>query len=385
MITAIVGGQFGSEGKGAIAASIAKDYDIHVRVGAANAGHTVYTQDTEIGLTAAEDSTQHVKHVLQQLPCAAYTNPSAHLVLGPGALISGEILQKEIEINELWRRRHDLPPLELLIDFRAHIVKPEHVEREQETDLAKRIGSTSTLAREGIGSATAARVMREAGCWTAKSQKDVLESFPSLGHGVVQVDDAVGSLHLLKGTSNILLEGTQGTGLSLTTGFPPYTTSRNTTAAGLAADCGLGPGDVDRTIIVMRTFPIRVAGNSGPFYPDSEETSFEEIGVDPERTTVTKLVRRVATWSRQQALEAAWLNRARETEIALTFADYLCPALAGKSDLLGASDEELQTLTRFLQDIVRSTGLHVTRIGTGPHSLIAAVDLDGIEPAVARS
>lgn len=372
MITCVVGGQFGSEGKGAIAAAIAKDYDIHVRVGAANAGHTVYTLRREEGLTEAEDRSVWDKHVLQQLPCAAYTNPEATLVLGPGALISAEILGAEIKLNEEWRVTNRLGDLDLLIDWRAHVVCEHHIHREEETDLAARIGSTSTIAREGIGAATAARVMREAECRTARDLADQLRSLSWFRHADINVGDAVSALHLAKGSSNILLEGTQGTGLSLTTGAPPYTTSRNTTAAGLAADCGFGPGDIDRSIIVMRTYPIRVAGNSGPFYPDSEETSFEEIGVEPETTTVTKLVRRVATWSKQQALDAVWLNKAPQTEIALTFVDYICPGLAGKTNMLDASTEGIDRINRGLNDISLTTDVPVTRLGTGPHSLIEA-------------
>lgn len=370
MITAIVGGQFGSEGKGAIAAHIAKDYSIHVRVGAANAGHTVYTHHQiapHLGGQKIE------KHVLQQLPCAAYTNPDAELVLGPGALISVEILAAEIDRNELWRRRLGYKPLSLLIDWRAHVVTPEHIAREQDTDLAARIGSTSTIAREGIGAATAARVMREAECVIAEEADPRLSSLMNHHRGLIAVNDAASFLHLRKGGDDILLEGTQGTGLSLTTGHPPYTTSRNTTASGLAADCGLGPGDIDRSIIVMRTFPIRVAGNSGPFYCDSEETTFESIGVDPERTTVTKLVRRIATFSSQQALEAVWMNRARETEIALTFADYLCPKLAGRTDLeCDPAEVDLYLLNGFIERIVAATGVPVTMVGTGPYSYIRA-------------
>lgn len=352
-------------GKGAISAHVGKEYDIHVRVGAANAGHTVYTEN-RYKLTASEKA----KHVLQQLPCAAYTNPAADLVLGPGALISSEILATEISQNELWRRRHGLDPLSLGIDWRAHVITSDHIRREQDTDLADRIGSTSTIAREGIGVATAARVMREAECCTAREYEESLLAMARNDHSAVYVGDMVEFLHSAS-QSNILLEGTQGTGLSLTTGFPPYTTSRNTTASGLAADCGFGPGDIDKSIIVMRTFPIRVAGNSGPFYSDSEETTFEAIGVEPERTTVTKLVRRVATFSYEQVTDAVRLNRAPETEIALTFADYICPQLYGQTKLAGMSIAETRRLTEFMANIESaSVGVPIRMLGTGPHSVI---------------
>lgn len=360
---------FGSEGKGAIAAAIAEEYSIHVRVGAANAGHTVYTMRK--GTPNPGYPYPHMdKHVLQQLPCAAYTNPNAELVLGPGALISEEILAEEIALNEEWRLRYEHPVLRLVIDCRAHIVTPEHISREQRTDLAERIGSTSTIAREGIGAATAARVMREAECVTAEKAGSKLHELAGR-HTALAIIDAVSFLHDEAIRQDILLEGTQGTGLSLTTGAPPYTTSRNTTAAGLLADCGIAPGMLDRSIVVMRTFPIRVAGNSGPFYAGSRETCFEEIGVEPERTTVTKLVRRVATFSTEQARDAVRLNAAPHTEVALTFMDYVCPKLFGQSDLTGMDEQEIAAMNSYLQQIA-SAAAPVTIIGTGPHSLVRA-------------
>lgn len=364
MITAVVGGQFGSEGKGAVVADLALLYPIHVRVGAANAGHTFYT----FGHDTLSPEPERQKHVVQQLPCAAYANPDAMCVLGPGALISSEILQDEIHRNQEWRVQWKLPPLKLAIDHRAHVIQEEHIFREQETDLAERIGSTSTIAREGIGVATAARVMREDGCVTANRISSTLESW---GPGIA-VENTTRLLHKLKGKVNILLEGTQGTGLSITTGFFPYCTSRNTTAAGLAADCGLGPGDVTHSIVVMRTYPIRVAGKSGPFYPDSNETSFKDIGVEPEVTTVTKLERRVATFSMMQAEEAIRLNAAQRTEVALMFADYVVPSIAGLADLSKniAEEEGGDELQRLLNAIWEHCRVTVTMLGTGPYSMI---------------
>jgi adenylosuccinate synthase len=222
---AVVGGQFGSEGKGLIVSKIAWDYDGHVRVGAANAGHTIFTHPGKIdGEGDPTDSWE--KHVMQQVPCAAYANPRARLFIGPGALISPEIFHAEIDQLARWRHARGIPPILIQVDRRAHIVTEDLINREQRTDLAERIGSTSTVAREGVGSTQAARVMREAGCVLAGDfydddewwDKILLNDVPrEMWHG------------------NILLEGTQGTGLSLTTGAFPYVTSRNTTVAGL---CG---------------------------------------------------------------------------------------------------------------------------------------------------
>lgn len=347
-VCAVVGGQYGSEGKGAVIARIAEEYQHHVRVGAANAGHTLYTRD--------QDSGSWGKHVMQQLPCAAYANPDARLYIGPGALISPGILDREIGLLAEWRGAHglELPPV--VVDRRAHVITQAHIDREQATDLAKRIGSTSTIAKEGVGAAQAARVMRESGCVLAQDWYE--------GDALVELADVPRELWYARANGDsVLLEGTQGTGLSLTTGAFPYVTSRNTTAAGLAADCGVAPNRLDRVVLVLRTYPIRVAGMSGDFYHDGSETSWEKLGVDPEteRTTVTKKVRRVASFSYEQALEACYLNGA--TEVALMFADYIQPEL-------GSSGSAHKPLRDMIANIEGYTGVPVTMLGTGPHSIM---------------
>lgn len=345
-VCALIGGQFGSEGKGLILSKIADQYKHHVRVGAANAGHTIYDAAGE-------------KHVMQQLPCAAYASPSSHLWIGPGAQIKPDILQKEIAMLQEWREERGLDPVRVNIDYRAHVIQPEHVVREQESRLAERIGSTSTIAREGIGAAQAARVMRDESCvmaggWTWQPDD-----------GVVLCDAPLE----LASEDSILLEGTQGTGLSLTTGSFPFVTSRNTTSAGLAADCGIAPNRLDRVILVCRTFPIRVAGPSGPFHDGSHEIEWEDIDVDPEteRTTVTKKIRRVATWSMEQVLESIQLNGA--TELAITFVDYLDPLIGGERgpwhDLSNYPEVEYMVDT-----VSREVDIPITMLGTGPNSII---------------
>lgn len=64
--------------------------------------------------------------------------------------------------------------------------------------------------------------------------------------------------------------------------------------------------------MAIRTYPIRVGNvdghSSGDWYPDQEETSWEALGVEPELTTVTQRVRRVATFSPEQFMDAVWAN-----------------------------------------------------------------------------
>lgn len=385
-VAAVVGAQFGSEGKGLIVGHIARDYDAHVRVGAANAGHTLYTVEAE----ASEPKNDLMrKHVMQQIPCAAYANPEAELFVGPGALISPEIFMRELVQLTRYREERELPPIRLYVDPRAHVITQDQIEREGRSGLAERIGSTSTIAREGIGTAQADRVMRQAGCVPVASEKGTDLLYAAMGEMLeetyadertivrLSIDEEVPPMLMRRiEDKHVLLEGTQGTGLNLITGPFPFVTSRNTTATGLLADCGLPP-KLDRCIIVARSYPIRVAGPSGPFHPESEEIGWEDIGVDSEneRTTVTKKVRRVATFSLEQVVESAQVNGA--TEIALTFADYIDPRIAGR---VVPDRQELEALypkvSAWVRDVENATGLPVTYVGTGPHSVTELTPLE---------
>lgn len=381
MITALVGGQYGSEGKGLIAGHIGHQYKHHVRVGAANAGHTVYTWHhiTQQAVVASrlrhwsaepgDNELKPEKHVLQQIPCGAYVRPDANLYVGPGALISPEIFLAELDTYAAWRSSRGLDPPSVYVDRRAHVIQDVHILAEAMSGLKERIGSTSATANEGIGSAQAARVMREESCVMAG---DYPPLFTDSRIRVCSVPFALSPRSRQKdGDHNVLLEGTQGYGLSLTTGEFPYVTSRNTTAAGLAADSGIPATHIDHVVAVFRTYPIRVAGPSGPFHYGSEEIGWEELNVDPdtERTTVTKKVRRVATFSYEQAWEACMVNGA--TAIALTFCDYLVPELKGIHGPMYKQDlRALPELFSMVEEIERVTDTPVIYLGTGPHSVI---------------
>lgn len=316
------------------------------------------------------------KHVMRQIPCAAYANPDAALYVGPGALISPELFEEELRALARWRSAGGLPPRPVVVDPRAQLITEDFIERERNTELATRIGSTSAIAGEGIGAAQAARVMREPGClpvsespYTRPGWRDRIV--------VAEIDRVLNQPAIRDG---VLLEGTQGTGLSLTTGCFPYVTSRNTTTAGLCADAAFAPANVGRVILVVRTHPIRVAGSSGPFHRDSEEISWERIGIDPrrERTTVTGRVRRVATFSHDQVAASVDVNGA--TEIALMFADHLDPSVFGMNAIHW---DEHPLLSRFIDEIEARCGIPVSMCGTGPHTMIDNPDRP-CEPAPPR-
>ncbi len=342
-IIVVVGLQYGSEGKGAIASYLAPSVSMGVRSGAANAGHTIYHQDR--------------KFIMRQIP-SVWTNSSAKLVIGLGAIVSPDVLKKEIEeisqFSEIKNR--------LRIDYRAHVITEEQILAEQNTDLAERIGSTSATSREGIGTAQADKVLRKSSCVQAMNV-DWLR--PYLCDTVELINSHLGEDEW----NSVLIEGTQGFGLSLEHGRFPFVTSRDTTAQAIAASVGVSIHNLDADIIgVVRSYPIRVAGNSGPFGEDSEEISWEELtrragAKEPitEITSVTHKIRRVAIFSEKEFLRACRANR--PTELAVTFADYLdwrC--------------HENKRITRPVEDFIARleelSGIPVTIVKTGPRTII---------------
>jgi len=117
------------------------------------------------------------------------------------------------------------------------------------------------------------------------------------------------SWYLDKGCT-ALMELPQGLDLSLISGLAyPYCTSREITPAQALSDTQLHPSYMGKSIVCLRTYPIRVGnliqdgkevGYSGPFYDDSMELTWSELGMKPEYTTNTNRIRRIATFSMLQ-------------------------------------------------------------------------------------
>lgn len=344
-LTVLVGGQYGSEGKGAIAAHVANDYDIHVRVGSPNAGHTIYW--------AGE------KHVMQSIPCG-WINPSATIVIGRGALLNMKQLMKElVHIMQYYPAFLD----RLKIDPEAGILDEKFHQQEggTEGEMHRRIGSTG----EGVGPARVARINRDPEQF--RQFKDVAEEY-GLERCFMPDTPRYLACHQDAG-KNILIEGTQGSGLSLLHSHWPYCTSIDTNAAGIISEVGIAPSRVTDVLMVCRTYPIRVAGNSGPM---QHEITWGELSnrigctVKPEKTTVTKKVRRIAEWDGSLFEQSCLLNA--PTEIALTFADYVDPGVCDSSDYKKVMKSA--ALNRFLDDNLVGYRTKLRFIGTGPCSVV---------------
>ena len=341
-LTVLVGGQYGSEGKGAVAAHVANDYDVHVRVGSPNAGHTIYWNGE--------------KHVMQSIPCG-WINPKATIMIGRGALLNMKQFMKELV--HIMQYYPDFMK-RLVIDEEAGILSEKFHEQEGGThgEMHKRIGSTG----EGVGPARVARINRDPNEF--KQFKDVAAEY---GLEQCMVKNTPKMLARIQDAgANIMIEGTQGCALSLLHSHWPYCTSIDTNAAGIISEVGIAPTRVTNVLMVVRTYPIRVAGNSGPM---QGEITWEELSnrlgkdVTPEHTTVTKKIRRIAEWDDDLFEQALVLNA--PTEIALTFADYVDPFIANTTDLRRIKASE--PLTDF---IVKHNIKNIRYISTGPDPMV---------------
>lgn len=343
-LTVLVGGQYGSEGKGAIAAHLADKYDVHVRVGSPNAGHTIWWKGK--------------KHVMQSIPCG-WINPNAIIMIGRGALLNMKQFMKElVHIMEYYPDFLE----RLVIDPEAGILDEKFHEQEggTEGEMHRRIGSTG----EGVGPARIARISRDPSQF--RQFKHIAEEY---GLEKCMIDNTPAILaHLQDTGKNIMIEGTQGSGLSLLHSNYPYCTSIDTNAAGIISEVGIAPSRVTDVLMVCRTYPIRVHGNSGPMINEiSWETLATRMGksITPEKTTVTKKVRRIAEWDKRLFGQSMLLNA--PTEIALTFADYIDPALYGCSDAQTVTGS--RKLVNFIDEEAIPKDL-VKYIGTGPDSVV---------------
>lgn len=345
-LTVLVGGQYGSEGKGAVAAHVANEYNVHVRVGSHNAGHTFYWHGD--------------KHVMQSIPCG-WINPGAKIVIGRGALINMKQFMKEL-VHILQYYPDFLS--RLFIDPETGVLSDKFHEQEGGIygEMHKRIGSTG----EGVGPARVARINRDPEQF--QQFKDIAKEYGLEDCLCYNTPKFIANQQ--DRGMNVLIEGTQGSALSLLHSFWPYCTSIDTNAAGIISEVGIAPARVTNVLMVVRTYPIRVAGNSGPM---KNEITWEELSnrigknVVPEKTTVTKKIRRIAEWDDNLFEQSCLLNA--PTEIALTFADYLDPGIAGVTEIT-----ELEKSTPFMEFMhahnLFDPETKVKYVGTGPYTIV---------------
>ena len=285
-IHCVVDGQFGSTGKGALTAWLAEqlfrqgtylpNFQGAIYSGGPNSGHTSWFGDEQI--------------VLKQLPTfAVYLYK--HGVILPVYLSAGAV----IDCNILREEANRYPRLPIFVHPNAAIVTEENKESEKKGTIAQVAGT-----RSGTGAALAQKILRD-------KHAIALNSLGNIAPNVMLQN------HRLKPEQHsYFMEVAQGFSLGINSHFYPKVTSRECTVMQGLADARIAPRHLTRCYMAIRTFPIRVGNvdgySSGDWYEDQEETSWERLGVQPELTTVTKRIRRVATFSMTQFYEACYAN-----------------------------------------------------------------------------
>lgn len=332
-VTVVIGGQYGSEGKGKLvsylAATSSRKSNV-VRCGGPNAGHTA------MGPLGT--------YQLRQVPSGVVA-PHCRLYMAAGMVIDLPVLMHEIDLC-------GLTPKRLLIDRNAVVLDDSDRTTETTVALRDRIGSTLS----GTGAATARKVLRDP---TLRLARQVSELGPFVGN---VADELAGRIDA---DETVIVEGTQGFGLSLHhSDVYPYATSRDTTAAAFLSEAGLSPMSVTEIFMVLRTFPIRVAGNSGPMFSEIDWSTLTRESGYPveisEYTTVTKKLRRVGRFDWDLAEAAARVNR--PTGLAVHGVDYLNYDDRGAAEW-GRLSTESKT---FLSELERRLDTPVAFIFTGP-------------------
>jgi len=283
-VHALVDGQFGSTGKGALAGWLARQaleqgyldsFEGSICSNGPNSGHTSYFDGRKI--------------VLKQLPTfgvhAHLMGCSLPIYLSAGAVIDPGILAdeaKEYGVN-------------IFVHPNAAVVTSDDKQTEK-GGYIKMVASTQS----GTGAALARKIYRRPDA-IAKNALEFMPPNVSITNHRLKPEDGA-----------YFMEVAQGFSLGINSEFYPHVTSRECTVMQGIADARLPPTQVVRTYMSVRTFPIRVGNlgdiSSGGWYEDQEETTWGDLGVEPELTTVTKRIRRVATFSEEQLIDAVRAN-----------------------------------------------------------------------------
>ncbi|MEE9199293.1 MAG: adenylosuccinate synthase [Dehalococcoidia bacterium] len=290
-IIAIVGAQWGDEGKGKIVDLLARKANMVVRYsGGNNAGHTVLNDLGEFKL-----------HLV---PAGAF-NPQAVCVIGNGVVINPQALLEEVQALE--ERGVNLKPGErLCISDRAHLIMPYHLlldELEEKARGEKAIGTT----RKGIGPAymdkTARMGIRTGDLLDRESLKERLDYVMDHKNAVLtklygapplsteevyqeccRMGERLGPYlrqtevlirEAMDRGDTIIMEGAQGTLLDSDFGTYPYVTSSAPIAAGSALGAGISPAKIDSIIGVYKAYTTRVG--SGPMPTEMFDSIGEQI------------------------------------------------------------------------------------------------------------
>lgn len=289
-VTAIVGAQWGDEGKGKLVDLLAQEYSMVIRAtGGANAGHTIYVTEKRTG-----ESKKYVFHLIP----AGMLNPKAICIMGNGMVINLKTLLEEVEILE---KAGITVNGRLFISDRAHLATDYHRAIDMRQEELKGTAKVGTTGR-GIGPAYADKIGRTGLRMGAlldfasfikkyeqnlKTHKDMfhithdgaaeLLSLKKLARrfGPMIIDTSILITDSLKKKKKILLEGANGTLLDIDHGTYPFVTSSNASIGGIITGTGLPPRSLSSIIGIVKAYTTRVG--SGPFPTELDNELGEAI------------------------------------------------------------------------------------------------------------
>lgn len=322
--TVVAGGFWGDEGKGKIISYLAlKDKaDVCVRTGSVNAAHTVHFEGR--------------RYALHMVP-SAFVHDKCRLLIGPGANVYPPLLLEEVKQTGVEGR--------IGVDRQASIIEQHHAAIDKSDSHLKNLGTTGW----GVGPAVQERANR-----SAKLAKDVPELKDFLADVAEEVNTAIDA------NKTAILEGTQGLMLSLYHGSYPYVTSRDTSAAAICSEAGVGPSRVDTVLVVLKAFITRVGAGDLPGELSKEEAVRRRWF---ETAAGTGRERRSAPFNFDLARKVTKIHGATET--AITKLDILYPSCKNATSY----DQLPQDAKNLLARVEEATGVPVAIVGTGPGAL----------------
>jgi adenylosuccinate synthase len=307
--SAVVGMQWGDEGKGKIVDLVSEKSDYVVRCqGGNNAGHTIVVNNQKL-----------ITHLVP----SGILHPKTICIIASGVVLDIKVLVEEIKtleklgINVLDR---------LIISDRCHLILEEHIKRDQKREEILENNKIGTTKR-GIGPAyedKAARKGIRAGDIIHSSIRDKVLSKEYIKYAKILepcISDTISLINkIIEDGKNILFEGAQGAMLDIDHGTYPYVTSSNTTSAGICTGAGISPNSIRKIIGITKAYCTRVG--EGPFPSEYNQKDSERIREKGgEFGATTGRPRRCGALDLVALKQAVYMNGT--TDIALTKLDVL--------------------------------------------------------------
>lgn len=356
-VEVVVGGQYGSEGKGAVVAHRVLANEQHgtvlnVRVGGHNAGHTA------VSIHSGQ------KIALRTIPMGVVVSDTVEMFIAAGSEVNLDVLEHELQL--LTTHGHPNVGKRLTISGEATLLEQKHIDDEHEDKMHEKLGSTA----KGVGASRADRLWRKAtrlsdspeflriakqyGISVLVGAQPQRDSYRSAANLMVKTTHEQALWGMYHQYDTVVVEGTQGYGLGLHAGNYPMCTSNDTRAVDFMAMAGYTDLGADVHVwVASRVYPIRVGGNSGPI---ANERDWSDLGLAPELTTVTKTKRRVGEWDQSLYIDSVLANGGSDSghvHVVLTMVDQKFPVLAAYAGSLYESlsqiDDEDQVPTEVFR------------------------------------